>query len=349
MIKDFLIISDSKNSAISTSSRQWKKILGGEIVYCTDFYSPIQLLKAVGKKKPNTILFAWRGALSEILKDSNSTNYFNQNLSSSRVLFSVPDHMGLKFRSREIELLNFADGATVVSEKLFVEYSKMCRGETPILVLRDLPDLDLIKKTNQSIDLKKNQVIWVGNSRWGEKLGYFDHKGYKRFIKPIFLRLKKIDPGLETVVIDRGKNFIPLDQTLEEIRLSKFLFQFSDSEGTGMPIIEACGLGTIPITTDVGIAREILSGGLENLIVKNTDEALKRFSELKNQEMKEALMNSYNDYVEACKASINSIKFDRLSIRATRRHNYVIESNLKMSFKVRLRWIYRYLRNKGKV
>jgi hypothetical protein len=60
-------------------------------------------------------------------------------------------------------------------------------------------------------------------------------------------------------------------------------------------------------------------------------------------------MNSYNEYVEACKASIDSINFDRFSIRTTRRHNYVIESNLKMSFEVRLRWIYRYLRNKGKV
>ena len=54
MIKDFLIISDTNNSAISTSSRQWKKILGGDIVYCTDFHSPIQLLKAVVKKRPNT-------------------------------------------------------------------------------------------------------------------------------------------------------------------------------------------------------------------------------------------------------------------------------------------------------
>ena len=255
----------------------------------------------------------------------------------------------MRFRSKEMELLNFADGATVVSEKLFLEYSKMCRGKTPILVLRDLPDLDLIKKTNQRINLKKNQVIWVGNSKWGEKLGYSDHKGYKRFIVPIFLQLKRIDSRLETVAIDRGKNFIPLDQTLEEIRLSKFLLQFSDSEGTGMPIIEACGLGTIPITTDVGIAREILRGELENLIVKNTDEALKRLSELKNQEMKEALINSYNQYVEVCKASINSINFDRLAIGTTRRHKYVVESNLKMSLEIRLRWIYRYLKNKVKV
>jgi hypothetical protein len=37
------------------------------------------------------------------------------------------------------------------------------------------------------------------------------------------------------------------------------MLQTSSSEGTGLPILEALGLGVIPITTDVGIASEILT------------------------------------------------------------------------------------------
>jgi hypothetical protein len=346
MTKDILFIADVKNSAIATSSRQWKNIIGGEVIYCADFISPIHLLKSIGRKNPNTILFTWRGGLTEILKDPKSTKYLQKTLINSRILFSVPDYVGLRLTSVEEQLLKFADGVTVVSEKLLNLYSNLRQNEDlPYFILRDLPDLNLINEINLRIQNRKNQVIWVGNSKWGERLGYSDHKGFKRFIQPIFAKLSKLDPNLETISIDRGKKFVPLERALEDIRSSKFLLQFSDSEGTGLPIIEACGLGTIPITRDIGVAKELLQGSLQNLVVTTADEAVERISELKDIEMHDALINSYNRYIKRCKESIRLINLDCVPIRVTNRRNYLVKKNLKNYFLVRFKWIYRNFKN----
>lgn len=346
MTKDILFIADVKNSAIATSSRQWKNIIGGEVIYCTDFVSPVNLLKSIVRKNPNTILFTWRGGLREILKDPKSTKYLQKSLINSKILFSVPDYVGLRFISSEEQLFKFADGVTVVSEKLLNLYSDLHQDEDlPYFILRDLPDLNLIDKLNLRIQSRKNQVIWVGNSKWGERLGYSDHKGYKRFIQPIFVKLRHLDPNLKTISIDRGKKFVPLERSLEEIRSSKFLLQFSDSEGTGLPIIESCGLGTIPITRDIGVAKELLQGSLQNLIVTTADEAVERISQLKNIELHDVLIDSYDRYIKGCKESIKSINLDCVSIRVANRRNYLVKKNLKNYFLVRSRWIYRYFKN----
>ena len=346
MTKDILFIADVKNSAIATSTRQWKNIIGGDVIYCADFVSPVNLLKTIVRKNPNTILFTWRGGLREILEDPKSTEFLQTNLINSKILFSVPDSVGLRSISSEAQLFKFADGVTVVSEKLLNQYSELYQDEDlPYFILRDLPDLNLIDKLNLRIQKRKNQVIWVGNSKWGERLGYSDHKGYKRFIQPIFVKLRHLDPSLKTISIDRGKKFVPLERTLEAIRSSKFLLQFSDSEGTGLPIIESCGLGTIPITRDIGVAKELLQGNLQNLIVSTAEEAVKRIFELRNTELHSVLIDSYDRYIKGCKESIKSINLDCVAIRVTKRTNYRVKKNLKNYFLVRSRWVYRYFKN----
>lgn len=342
---NILFIADVNNSAIATSSRAWKKIMGGEVLYSAHFLSPMQLLRAASRKNPDIILFTWRGALSEILKDSKSTKYLQTSFINSKIIFSVPDYLGLKPTSSDEQLLKFADGVTVVSENLYAIYSQMNERIIPILVLRDLPDLNAINKTMLQKVNKKSQVIWVGNSKWGEGLGYIDHKGFKRFIQPIFASLHKLDPKLETIAIDRGSKFIPLENTLEMIRNSKFLLQFSDSEGTGLPIIEACGLGTIPITRDVGIARELLQGTLQQFIVTNADEALTRISNFKNNDITEQLIKAYENYIQKCISTIQSIEFRNVPIRLAERKNLKVKTSVKNSLWIRLRWIYRFLRN----
>lgn len=342
---NILFIADVDNSAIATSSREWKKLMGGEVLYSANFFNPMQLLKAVNRKNPDVILFTWRGALSEILKDSKSTKYLQTSLVNSKIIFSVPDHLGLKPTSSDEQLLKFADGVTVVSENLLSEYSRMNHRIIPLFVLRDLPDLNVINKIKMQKVNKKNQVIWVGNSKWGERLGYIDHKGFKRFIQPIFAGLSKLDPKFDAISIDRGLKFIPLEKTLEMIRTSKYLLQFSDSEGTGLPIIEACGLGTIPITRDVGIARELLQGSLQLFIVANTDEALERISSFKNNDITEQLNKAYEDYIQKCRSTIQSIDFSDVPIRLGERRDFKVQRNVKNSLWIRLRWIYRFMRN----
>jgi glycosyltransferase involved in cell wall biosynthesis len=85
-------------------------------------------------------------------------------------------------------------------------------------------------------------------------------------MKPAFEMVRKHDPEFQLIVIDSSIGFLDNHRVLEEIQSADVLVQTSASEGTGLPVIEAVGLGTLAITTKVGIAPEIFDGSLAGLI-----------------------------------------------------------------------------------
>jgi glycosyltransferase involved in cell wall biosynthesis len=129
---------------------------------------------------------------------------------------------------------------------------------------------------------------------------------------------------------------LPQYQVLKCIRDSDILLQTSRNEGTGLPIIEALGLGTEVISNRVGVASEILyeSQILDNFDIEKLHENIHASSNLGNQEN---LIEQYDIYIS------NSVKeslvfFDSIKSLPT---DYFI----KQKIIIKLYWIYRYMLN----
>jgi glycosyltransferase involved in cell wall biosynthesis len=87
---------------------------------------------------------------------------------------------------------------------------------------------------------------------------------------------------------------------LREIASSRILIQTSNSEGTGLPLLEALALGTTPITNKVGIAEEILIGPLSEFVINNDiNQYFNKIVEVApTQQNQEELAEVFNKYLE---------------------------------------------------
>lgn len=286
----------------------------------------------------------------DVIKEPKNLKFIKDNLQNSKILFSIPDHIGVDNRTIYDEfILKYADGYTVVSRELYELYSNMYPLTKPTAIMQDLPNCDLISSIFFEKKEKKEQIIWVGNSSWGKRLGFQDHKGYYRFVLPLFKMLDDLKISLDQKIIDRGIKFTSQVETLREIRASKYLVQFSDSEGTGLPIIEACGLGTIPITTEVGVAKDLFKNELSELIVKNINQAFEIIIKYKDLNIADKLINIYHSYIQNVEINIQKINFNQLEMQELRRHNYISNISLLHKFKIRLMWLYRYINKHSRV
>lgn len=92
-------------------------------------------------------------------------------------------------------------------------------------------------------------------------MGFKDHKRFNEIVKVLLSRNQNIH------IIDASVRRLSNVEVLNEVRESTYLIQCSKSEGTGMPVLEAAAVGTIPITTVVGVSKELLIGDLIPLLV----------------------------------------------------------------------------------
>ena len=308
------------------------------------------LLEKIDSLDPRVIFFAWRGALIDIIKQPENLKFIKNNLQNSKILFSIPDHIGVNNKAAHEEfILKYADGYTVVSKELYELYSDIYPLNKPAAIMQDLPNCDLINTIFLEKIEKKEQIIWVGNSIWGKRLGFQDHKGYHRFVLPLFKTLDDLKITLDQKIIDRGIKFTSQVETLRKISQSKYLVQFSDSEGTGLPIIEACGLGTIPITTEVGVAKDLLKNELNDLIVEDINQAVEIIVKYKDLNIGEKLKNIYHLYVQNVESNIQKIDFSQVKIDNIRRSFYINNISSIHKFKIRLMWLYRYINKYSRV
>ena len=130
------------------------------------------------------------------------------------------------------------------------------------------------------------------------------------------------------------------DSVLKEIAERNFLIQASASEGTGLPLLEALGLGTVPITTEVGIAGEILTGEFASLIVdRNLESFFTKIDQigLPDQEMIKGCIELFDDFVS--KVACEELSWNRNEVAL---HDFEFEFVNSMS--VYLKWLYRFSR-----
>ena len=197
-----------------------------------------------------------------------------RNRSSLGVL--IPDYIGITGinKQREAELLEFADYYLVTNQELFEIYSNRDDCKNPAGVLHDIPNLQLIQEL-RGLTLQRDtrRAIWVGNSKWGRRQGFHDHKGFLQVVKPLEKIIEKHNNCFNLQVIDSSKLRVPQRKVLELIGESSYILQTSYSEGTGLPVLEGMALGTIPISTSVGIVPEVLKGSLSRNIISNSPES----------------------------------------------------------------------------
>ena len=338
-VEPFVMVVDSRNSALDLVARQRSKILDIEICYATDFMSPDFLLDYLLASKKTRILFAWRGALREALEVSSSINRYKALLEVKTVHMLIPDLLGTnpKFLASEARLVNVTHGYWVTSNELRRIYSLLFPQKIPTGVLHDIPDTTLILRI-RDMKLGRSGIIWVGNSLWGSNYGYVDHKGYEEVVKPLLGRKIPFTPFR---IRDSSIGRVPNAQVLHEIAESEILIQASLHEGTGLPLLEALGVGTVPITSDVGIASEVLTGELKHLIVERSADSFEqkiRELDASTHQLSILCFSAFDFYVE--KACRETIRWDR--------HETTFDEsgeNFLVAAKIRLIWIYRFLRS----
>jgi len=302
-----VVIVDKRGSALWIAANNRANVDSYQVVAALDYLQPRLLIKAISKLNPNLVVFAWRGCLVDIAKDYWSMRALKKMDQKISIGVTVPDHVydNKSNSNPKFHPLLFCDYFLVSSKILYKIYRDSPYAAKLAGILHDVPDYRYIEELNMKSrpGRPKKTIIWVGNSKWGKNHGYVDHKGLDLIMMPVFKMLLQHDPDFKLIVIDSSIAYLDNHRVLEKIQSADVLIQTSASEGTGLPVIEAAGLGTLVITTRVGIVPEIFDGSLARLICSRNPREITRaiLSEYPIQkEIKELLHGAYTNYLEEC-------------------------------------------------
>lgn len=253
-MKVFFVV-DTDDSALHTSAKQWCKRINGVTLITSDFFSFNRLIEFLLANRPDVVFFSWRQVLDAAFLSKQNLAKLEKLTSQTIVLALIADHTAQDDeRMRKDERLSRARiGLVPVSKRLFDSYSRS--GLNPIGVLPDMPDVDLIREVrSENIPKDKNSVIWVGNSSWGKRQGFVDHKGLVTKYQPFLYLAGLAGLDLKSETVDSALTRIPQRQVLRKLAEAELLVVTSKAEGTGLPILEALGVGTNVLSSDVGIS-----------------------------------------------------------------------------------------------
>ncbi len=335
-----LLVSDTESSAISIVARERAKLFDADLIYSTNFRNPLAILDYIKRNHYGGVLFCWRGALKEGMNLPKYRKIYRQLAENTAFHCLVPDFLGLNplFLEEERNLLANIHGYWVTSQQLFNIYAQTFRDIPPSGVLHDLPDIELI--SNSYSNSQELKVFWVGNSQWGKRYGYHDHKGLERYVKPLISRFNSKIPSLHFEIVDSHKQKVSNEELIKRMSRARIVIQTSDSEGTGLPVLEALGLGIVPVTRDVGIAREVLQGNLSKfLVIGNIEDFENTILEALAFQNRSLLLESYQKFIQNAKSELVTWRIFQL--------NYQQKSvNFFRVMKVLLIWRYRYFISK---
>lgn len=286
--KRVVFIVDVRNWAFDNIAQFLKTALDQEydvnILYTSDYNSPMSLLKDLSKySKVDFVHFFYRGYLKILLEEVAVKNdkILSDFLCKLPITTSIPDHLFLENKSDILSMnntLNFADNYYTTSSKLHDIYSKVTLYPTPYKDV--IFDNIVIKNTIPSIENNEKLVVtWVGNSKWGEWCysKENDVKGYDSIIKPIMKHLENV----EFCIIDSNVKKYSKSEVLRSLNKTDILLISSSSEGTPLPLIESMSQGCAIITTDVGIASEVLPNSQKPFVVnRNIADFILKIKEL---------------------------------------------------------------------
>jgi glycosyltransferase involved in cell wall biosynthesis len=339
-----VLVVDSHASALGISARQYQESDNTFILAALDYKKPRDFLSSLEQHNADVIVFVWRRILLELLSHKKSLMAMNRIKERSRIYFVIADHLGLtqRYFLEESPLFMFSHGYFTTSDKLFKHYKERIPQNIPLGLYRDQPDLNLISQVkSEVINRNAKKIVWVGNSAWGENYGFRDHKGYGSIIQPLSKILSYQYPEITFSIIDSASNRMDNLSVLREIRSSKVLLVTSKSEGTGLPILEALALGTTPLTTDVGIAHEVLSGKLaQNILSRNVDEFLRKILNVLASDVSESFLeDTFEKYLERNISSfLHAVESQERSV--TTYHEFPVKKSMY------IKWLLRYAKKR---
>ena len=344
-----IFVVDNSYSALFIAAKARAQVIGAEVVCANTFSNAGRLFRFLLRKEPTAVLFSWRSALFDASNSARFRKDINALHQISRIGVLIPDHLGLhsSYWDYEKKCLLACDFYLVTSEILYQEYSSRLQNFRPKGILHDLPNLDLIKEVANNYPRTSNdkpRVIWVGNSTWGKRFGFKDHKGLKTIVQPLRTILLKHDACMELEIIDSSQQRISQLNVLKKIRNSDVLIQASLSEGTGLPILEALGLGTEVLSTPVGVFNEIF--GINDM--RSLDILTPENIHLGLHKLVEAEIADSNESTFRFQKYIGKILLEEIPLTNKRKIEFLATSNRKNQIGTELRWFFRYARFKVK-
>ena len=343
-MKKVAIIVDTFDSGLGIAARGRAELSEGiEVIPALKFPSLASLMRKLEGGNYSELLFSWRYLLEEIHSDVFSSKSLFRISSSSRVGALIPDYQGFNIHTsqltlREIRLLEKVDYYHVTNLDLAEKYQKAYPIGRFAGVLHDVPSKKQISSLRNKAVKKKNQVIWIGNSKWGSRSGYKDYKGYERVLRPIIMKSHSVSLGYNFEIVDLAVKRIPYVDVLTKIAESEILLVTSDFEGTGLPILEAIGLGTYVITTNVGIAPEIITSQDVGCIVEQDSEFFLR--EILRYRSAEANVIQYELFTQY----VAGVKSEQINPNRLKSNQWPLDVISKNHW-LKIKWLLRYFYN----
>lgn len=283
-----VVIVDSYKSALGFSALARQKYEGSVIFAANEFATPSRLLKAVESLNPKVILFSFRDVFLDALSNKASFSLLSELHKSAVFGLLIPDYLEIESSGHNVTALthNSIDFLLTTNLDLESRYKEIYASSCFISTYHDLVDIELINSFRKIEEIQSESLIWIGNSKWGTRQGKIDHKGFRDVILPIVNSFA--GKNIEIKIVDSAKKRHQHCEVLHELSKSSILLHPSNSEGTGLPILEAALLGCYPITTNVGIARELLGEQFSFLIVDRKlecfEKAVRLIQNLNNSE-----------------------------------------------------------------
>jgi hypothetical protein len=271
-----VVIVDSVKSALGFSALARQEYEDTVVFAANEYTTPSKLLKAVEVVNPTVVLFSFRNAFLDALSSKSSFSLLME--LHKRALFGllIPDYLEIEDSGPNVSgmVLNSIDFLLTTNFDLESRYKDLYGSTCHISTYHDLVDIDLINSHRRVEQIQSESIIWIGNSKWGARQGKVDHKGFREVVVPLINSVASED--IKFKIIDSAKKRLQHDEVLKELSKSSILLHPSNSEGTGLPILEAALLGCYPITTNVGIAQELLGQQYPFLIVDRKYESFEK-------------------------------------------------------------------------
>jgi glycosyltransferase involved in cell wall biosynthesis len=241
-------------------------------LYWSDFTSVKMLTKKLEELRPDLVHFFWRKQLELVFQDLKMHSRKYSNLARTHFTFSVPDHLYSDDSEliESFELFENASSYIVTSKKLLDIYQGKFFIPAPYGIIHDksIQSWPALQERNPNKPLK---VLWVGNSKWGEWIGARDHKGLNSVILPAIEMANREEQIVDFKCIDSSVKKYSHQEVLDQMKNADVILQFSETEGTGLPLLEGVLHGAIPITSDVGIAMEFIPASLKDFSIIQRD------------------------------------------------------------------------------
>lgn len=238
------------------------------ILYWEDYNSAASVIKQINLIDPIIVHFFYREHLGLIIRSSDHKQTSMIDFCSRVITTHIPDYLfsdEVSLISRK-DIFNFVDAYFVTNSNLYQLYTEAQHIPPPSSVIFDWPRLTPASQNDKMSD-KVIRIIWSGNSKWGEYAGYKDYKGLRSIIEPTIEKVQQIYSDFEFICIDSACSKQPHSVVMRAMEQAHVVLIASEEEGTPLTLLEAMANGCAVITTEVGIAREVLGVKQQRFIV----------------------------------------------------------------------------------